>query len=196
MVCNRDFPAPAWGFLLYLKNLGIALVAADDPDAFTADTPTARLVRQVLGAVAEFEKANLVAKMKRARDKASERAGRRVEGQKGHTRGNPDLVRLAKELWVEGADVAGDVGVAGGAWACDGDGSAVLCGAGQAPRRGSVMAYGPKQCAACGSVKGGQCSGERCYRRNRNDRDYPHVPQLRTRTPHPTGRVSVLNRMR
>lgn len=83
----------------YLKQLGISLIAVDDPDAFTADTPTAKLVRQVLGAVAEFEKANLVAKMKRARDKASEKAGgRRVEGRRGYTRGNSELVALAKEL--------------------------------------------------------------------------------------------------
>ena len=67
-----------------LKAQGIALIAADDPDAFTADTPTARLVRQILGAVSEFEKANLVAKLKGARDRASTAAGRRVEGRKGY----------------------------------------------------------------------------------------------------------------
>lgn len=82
----------------YLKQRGISLIAVDDLDAFTADMSTAKLVRQVLGAVAEFEKANLVAKMKRARDKASERAGRRVEGRKGYVRGNASLVALAKEL--------------------------------------------------------------------------------------------------
>lgn len=36
--------------------LGITLIAADDPNAFTSDTPTATLVRQILGAVAQFEK--------------------------------------------------------------------------------------------------------------------------------------------
>jgi DNA invertase Pin-like site-specific DNA recombinase len=94
----RDLIVQETGYS-YLKKLGIVLVAVDDPDAFTADTPTARLVRQVLGAVAEFEKANLVAKMKRARDKASDRKGRRVEGQKGYRDTNPELVALAKSLW-------------------------------------------------------------------------------------------------
>jgi hypothetical protein len=46
------------------------LVAADDPDAFTGDTPTAKMVRQFLGAVAEFKKVNLVAKLQGARDRA------------------------------------------------------------------------------------------------------------------------------
>jgi DNA invertase Pin-like site-specific DNA recombinase len=66
-----------------LKAEGIALVAVDDPDAFTADTPTAKLVRQIMGAVSEFEKAMLVAKLKGARDRASAKAGKRIEGRKG-----------------------------------------------------------------------------------------------------------------
>ncbi len=50
-----------------LARAGITLVAVDDPDAFTADTPTAVLVRQLLGAVSQFERATLVAKLKVAR---------------------------------------------------------------------------------------------------------------------------------
>jgi hypothetical protein len=45
----------------FLKNLGVALIPATAPDFFTEDTPTAVLVRQVLGAIAQFEKASLVA---------------------------------------------------------------------------------------------------------------------------------------
>src|SRR5262249_5807378 len=45
----------------YLKGLGIALVPTSAPDFFAEDTPTAVLVRQVLGAIAQFEKASLVA---------------------------------------------------------------------------------------------------------------------------------------
>src|SRR3984957_16589515 len=50
-----------------LKAKGIALVAASAPTHFIEDTPTAVLVRQVLGAVAEFEKTTLVAKLAAAR---------------------------------------------------------------------------------------------------------------------------------
>src|SRR5262249_49750069 len=48
----------------FLKSLGVALIPATAPDFFTEDTPTAVLVRQVLGAIAQFEKTSLVAKLK------------------------------------------------------------------------------------------------------------------------------------
>jgi DNA invertase Pin-like site-specific DNA recombinase len=77
----RDLIVQETGFAM-LKGMGLALVAVDDPDAFTADTPTARMVRQILGAVAEFEKASLVAKLKGARDRKSAELGRRCEGRR------------------------------------------------------------------------------------------------------------------
>jgi DNA invertase Pin-like site-specific DNA recombinase len=46
-----------------LRGLGIAIIPASAPDFFTEDTPTAVLVRQVLGAIAQFEKASIVAKL-------------------------------------------------------------------------------------------------------------------------------------
>src|SRR4051794_34806558 len=46
-----------------LRQRGITLIAADSPNAFQDDTPTAKLVRQVLGAIAEFDKAMTVAKL-------------------------------------------------------------------------------------------------------------------------------------
>jgi hypothetical protein len=52
----------------FLKSLGVSLIPATAPDFFTEDTPTAVLVRQVLGAVAQFEKASTVAKLKAARE--------------------------------------------------------------------------------------------------------------------------------
>jgi hypothetical protein len=45
----------------YLRSLGVELVPTSAPDFFTTDTPTAVLVRQVLGAISKFEKASLVA---------------------------------------------------------------------------------------------------------------------------------------
>ncbi len=48
---------------------GIELIAADKPDAFLDDTPTANLTRQVLGAVSQFEKAMMVSKLKGTRDR-------------------------------------------------------------------------------------------------------------------------------
>lgn len=81
-----------------LARAGFKLVAADDPDAFTADTPTSVLVRQLLGAVSQFERATLVAKLKVARDRRSAAAGRRVEGRPGYAKATPDLVKQAHRL--------------------------------------------------------------------------------------------------
>ena len=43
------------------------MAPATAPDFFTEDTPTAVLVRQVLGAIARFDKATTIAKLKAAR---------------------------------------------------------------------------------------------------------------------------------
>jgi DNA invertase Pin-like site-specific DNA recombinase len=60
----------------FLKSMGIALIPATAPDFFTEDTPTAVLVRQVLGAIAQFEKTSLVAKLKAARDRKKASTGK------------------------------------------------------------------------------------------------------------------------
>src|SRR4051794_3364788 len=65
-----------------LKARGIDLVPVDAPDHFRDETPTAVMVRQILGAVAQFEKAGLVRKLRHARDRKSAALGRRVEGRK------------------------------------------------------------------------------------------------------------------
>ena len=81
-----------------LKAKGVTLVAASAPLHFVEDTPTAVLVRQVLGAVAEFEKTTLVAKLAAARRRKRIATGEKVEGRKSHAEARPDVVRLAKAL--------------------------------------------------------------------------------------------------
>jgi DNA invertase Pin-like site-specific DNA recombinase len=78
----RDLMVQEIGYRL-LTDRGIALIAADSPASFTDDTPTASLIRQVLGAVAQFEKSMLVAKLRGARDRKSREMGRRIEGGAG-----------------------------------------------------------------------------------------------------------------
>jgi hypothetical protein len=58
---------------------------------FVEDTPTAVLVRQVLGAVAEFEKTTLVAKLAAARRRKRIATGEKVEGRKSHAEARPDV---------------------------------------------------------------------------------------------------------
>jgi DNA invertase Pin-like site-specific DNA recombinase len=81
----------------FLKNLGVALIPATAPDFFLEDTPTAVLVRQVLGAIAQFEKASLVAKLKAARDRKIAQ-GIKCGGRKSFAEMNPALVDTAKRL--------------------------------------------------------------------------------------------------
>jgi DNA invertase Pin-like site-specific DNA recombinase len=64
-----------------LAQHGITLIPVDAPDHFTAPGPTAEMVRQILGAVSQFEKAQLVAKLKHGRDKKRTETGR-CEGRK------------------------------------------------------------------------------------------------------------------
>ena len=80
-----------------LRARGIDLIAADSPSSFLDDTPTARLIRQVLGAVSEFEKAMLVAKLRGARDR-KRRTGVKVEGRKSIAEEKPETVELARKL--------------------------------------------------------------------------------------------------
>ncbi|AWL96253.1 recombinase family protein [Bradyrhizobium ottawaense] len=81
----------------HLRSLGITLIPASSPDFFIEDTPTAVLVRQVLGAIAQFEKATTVAKLRAARQRKREAVGK-VEGRKSWAELSPELVATAKRL--------------------------------------------------------------------------------------------------
>ena len=81
----------------FLKSLGVSLIPATAPDFFTEDTPTAVLVRQVLGAIAQFEKTSLVAKLRAARDRKIA-AGEKCGGRKSYAEARPEVVALAREL--------------------------------------------------------------------------------------------------
>jgi DNA invertase Pin-like site-specific DNA recombinase len=65
-----------------LRADGVDLIAADKPDQFVDDTPTAVLVRQILGAVSQFDKAMTVAKLRGARERKRRKTGNKVEGRK------------------------------------------------------------------------------------------------------------------
>jgi DNA invertase Pin-like site-specific DNA recombinase len=71
----RDLMVQETGYQM-LKSKGIELIAADAPDSFLNDTPTAVFVRQVLGAASQMEKAMLVNKLRAARDRKRAATGR------------------------------------------------------------------------------------------------------------------------
>jgi DNA invertase Pin-like site-specific DNA recombinase len=81
----------------FLQGLGVTLVAIDSPDGFLVNTPTAVLIRQVLSAVAQFEKAALVAKLKAARERKKAFSGK-SGGRRSVAESSPETVALAKKL--------------------------------------------------------------------------------------------------
>jgi DNA invertase Pin-like site-specific DNA recombinase len=87
----RDLIVQLTGHALLCER-DIELIPADAPTHFTDPTPTAEMVRQILGAVSQFEKASLVAKLRhaRARIRARDRALRGPEAGSGRSGGrNP-----------------------------------------------------------------------------------------------------------
>ncbi len=80
-----------------LRGRGIDLIAADNPGSFIDDTPTAKLVRQVLGAISEFDKAMTVAKLRGARERKRRETGK-CEGRKSHAELRPELVAMVRRL--------------------------------------------------------------------------------------------------
>ena len=100
----RDLMVQEVGFAM-LRDLGIALIAADSPSSFLDDGPTSKLIRQILGAVSEFDKAMTVAKLRGARDRVRRTKGK-CEGRKSYAERDPALVALAREIKNRGGRVS------------------------------------------------------------------------------------------
>ena len=71
--------------------------AADNPTTFLDDGPTSIQIRQILGAMAQFEKAMLVAKLKGARDRKKRLTGK-CGGRRSLEEKAPEVVALARKL--------------------------------------------------------------------------------------------------
>jgi len=93
----RDLIVQETGYAM-LKEQGVTLIAADSPESFLDDTPTAVLIRQVLGAVSQFEKAMVVTKLRGARERKKRETKQKVEGRKNYSEINLEMVTLAKKL--------------------------------------------------------------------------------------------------
>lgn len=77
----RDVLVQELGYKM-LKDEGIDLIPTTSPDYFGSDTPTAEMVRTILGAVAAFDRRTTTDKLRHARDRKSAKIGRRVEGRR------------------------------------------------------------------------------------------------------------------
>jgi len=83
------------------RSLGVQVVAADSGTELTVgdDDPTRKLIRQVLGAVAEYDKAVTVLKLRAARDRVRRTRGR-CEGRKpfGARPGEEQVLEQIRQL--------------------------------------------------------------------------------------------------
>lgn len=99
----RDLIVQETGYKL-LKDKGIELIAVDSPESFVSDTPTAEFIRQVLGAVAQLEKAMLVSKLRGARDRKRRQNGR-CEGNPAFGIIPPSHIEAAKTFSAKGVSL-------------------------------------------------------------------------------------------
>ena len=80
-----------------LKKKGFDLISALEGDDLLSDDPTRKLVRQVLGAIAEYDKTMTVLKLRAARMRKRQREGK-CEGAKSLREVNPKLLNRIKLL--------------------------------------------------------------------------------------------------
>ena len=79
-----------------MKRGGVEIVSVTDGDLLE-DDPTRKLVRQVLGAIAEYDKEMTVQKLRAARNRKRAASGK-CEGRKSYHERNPELIAEIKRL--------------------------------------------------------------------------------------------------
>ena len=92
----RELMAQELGITLLISR-GVRLVTASGDDLTASDDPTRKMMRQIAGAFAEYEKARLVSKLRHARERVRQEKGK-CEGRKPHVELRSDAVALAKRL--------------------------------------------------------------------------------------------------
>jgi len=100
----RDLLVMETAFMYLTSKLGYNLVSVANPETFVDDTPTATLIRQILGVISQFEKSQIVEKLKGARKRkkvlnkkrgiTSRNGNGKVEGRKFLTETHPELFEL------------------------------------------------------------------------------------------------------
>lgn len=83
--------------ILALIRRGVRVLTANGDDLTDDSDPSRKMMRQIAGAFAEYEKSRLVAKLRAARVR-KRATGVKVEGRKNHLELHPEVVALAKRL--------------------------------------------------------------------------------------------------
>jgi DNA invertase Pin-like site-specific DNA recombinase len=90
---SRDLMVQELGHT-YLQSVGIQLIPVDAPESFTGDddeNPTRKLIRQILGALREWDKAQTVLKLRGARRRARGSSGKLTRAGIGKCEGRISL---------------------------------------------------------------------------------------------------------
>ena len=92
----RELMAQELGITLLISR-DVRLLTASGDDLTASDDPSRKMMRQIAGAFAEYEKARLVSKLRHARERVRHEKGK-CEGRKPHVELRPEAVALAKRL--------------------------------------------------------------------------------------------------
>jgi DNA invertase Pin-like site-specific DNA recombinase len=90
-----------------LRKRGITVISVAEPD-LCSDDPSRKLMRQIFGAIAEYDKAMIVLKLRGARQRMKARTGR-CEGCKPFGAAQDHQPTIARMLALRGAGMAVDV---------------------------------------------------------------------------------------
>ena len=92
----RDLVTQELGIIALIKR-DVRVLTASGDDLTDSSDPSRKMMRQIAGSFAEYEKARIVAKLRSARYRKRAAKGK-CEGRKSWAEVNPDLVREAKRL--------------------------------------------------------------------------------------------------
>jgi DNA invertase Pin-like site-specific DNA recombinase len=94
----RELVTQELGIIALIKR-GVRVLTSNGDDLTDSSDPSRKMMRQIAGSFAEYEKARLVAKLKAARErKRAASPSQKCEGRKRWAEINPELVREAKRL--------------------------------------------------------------------------------------------------
>jgi DNA invertase Pin-like site-specific DNA recombinase len=92
----RELMTQELGILALIRR-GVRVLTASGDDLTDSSDPSRKMMRQIAGAFHEYEKTRLVAKLKVARERKREKAGK-CEGRKSYVEAKPEMVELARKL--------------------------------------------------------------------------------------------------
>jgi DNA invertase Pin-like site-specific DNA recombinase len=92
----RDLVAQELGIVALIRR-GVRVLTANGDNLTDSSDPSRKMMRQIAGSFAEYEKARLVAKLKAARDRKKAETGE-CGGRRSYAEAHPEVVALAKQL--------------------------------------------------------------------------------------------------